>query len=191
MLKPPPFLIGAVLLFWGWQTGFLLVAAVLALVLEGSRFTKLRWDFSNQDFARIWTFCALVFLAAAVYAFTSNEGPSDFRLFFQSPTFASEKGAGVATARTTAALFRWLPMIFFLFIAAQSYSTRGGVPLQTISLILRARWKGATGHLCSPQVATGAGHLYSSERIRWNQARPASDGRVGDAGQRGDPAHAL
>jgi hypothetical protein len=57
--------------------------------------------------------------------------------------------------------------------------------------ILRARWKGATGHLCSPQVATGAGHLYSSERIRWNQARPASDGRVGDAGQRGDPAHAL
>jgi hypothetical protein len=34
-------------------------------------------------------------------------------------------------------------MTFFLFVAAQAYSTRAGVPLETISLIMRRRWKKA------------------------------------------------
>jgi hypothetical protein len=34
-------------------------------------------------------------------------------------------------------------MIFFLFMAAQVYSARGGVPVETISLVLRMRWKRA------------------------------------------------
>src|SRR5206468_2006638 len=98
---------------------------------------------SNQDFSRIWTFCALLFLASAVLAFTTNEGPADFRSLLHNPSLATERNAGTATARTTAALFRWLPMIFFLFLAAQRYSSREGVPIETISLILRARWKKA------------------------------------------------
>jgi hypothetical protein len=141
--KPPPFLIGAALLFWGWQSGFPLVGALMALVLEAPQFTRARWDFSNQDFSRIWTFCALLFLASAVLAFTSNEGPADFRSLLFNPSIASERNAGNATARTTAALFRWLPMLFFLFLAAQRYSSREGVPLETISLILSGRWKRA------------------------------------------------
>jgi hypothetical protein len=34
-------------------------------------------------------------------------------------------------------------MVFFPFIAAQVYSTRGAIPLETISLILRLRWRKA------------------------------------------------
>jgi protein-glutamine gamma-glutamyltransferase len=140
-MKPPPFLVGAALLFWGWQAGLEIPGALMAVIFEAGRWVKARWDFSNEDFTRIWVFCTLLFLAAAIFAFTSNEGPSEFRGLLQNPNYLTQRNAGTATARTAASLFRWLPMIFFLFAAAQAYSTRDGVPLETISLILRRRWK--------------------------------------------------
>lgn len=142
-MKTPPLLLGAGLAFWGWQTGFLIPGALMGLVLEGARLIRARWEFSDDDFSRIWTFCSLALLAAAVYAFTASEGASDFRGFFHSPNLMTQRNAGVAAARTTSALLRWLPMIFFLFIAAQAYSSREAIPLHIISLILRYRWKTA------------------------------------------------
>jgi protein-glutamine gamma-glutamyltransferase len=142
-MKPPPLLLGAALLFWGWQAGFLAVGALMAVALEGARWIEARWEFSDEDFTRIWTFCTLLFLAAAVYAFTSNEGPADFRGFFQNPNFFTQRNAGASSARTAASLLRWVPMVFYLFMAAQVYSSREGIPLRTLSLILSARWKKA------------------------------------------------
>jgi protein-glutamine gamma-glutamyltransferase len=142
-MKPPRFLLGAALLFWGWQTGLLGAGVVMAVALECARWVETKWDFSDEDFRRIWTFCAVLLLAAAVYAFTSNEGPADFRLFFENPNFVTQRNAGTSASRSLAALFRWTPMIFFLFIGAQAYSSRGGIPPETISLILRLRWKRA------------------------------------------------
>lgn len=142
-LRPPPFLIGAALLFWGWQSGFAIAGLVMAVIFEAGRWTRSRWDLSNEDFTRIWVFCTFLFLAATIFAFTSNEGPAEFRGLWQNPTYMAQRSASTATARTAASLFRWLPLIFFLFAAAQSYSTRQGVPLETISLILRRRWKKA------------------------------------------------
>src|SRR5215831_3191846 len=115
-MKPPPLLVGAGLLFWGWQSGFLLPSALMAVLLEGARWLKVRWDFSDQDFSRIWTFCAVLFLAAGVYAFTRSGGPSDFSSFFENPNVFTSRNAGNASAHTAAALFRWLPMLFFLFV---------------------------------------------------------------------------
>ncbi|MCX6927545.1 MAG: hypothetical protein NT154_30710, partial [Verrucomicrobia bacterium] len=142
-MRTPPCLLGAGLLFWGWQSGHLLESCVMALVLEGAQMVKARWDFTDQDFRRIWTFCALLLLASALYAFTSTGGPGDFRSFFQNPGFATERNAGNASARTVASLIRWLPMIFFLFMAAQAFSSRDGIPPETISVILRLRWQKA------------------------------------------------
>jgi hypothetical protein len=142
-MKPPPFLLGATLLFWGWQSGFLIIGAAMAVALESARFVKARWELADEDFSRIWTFCALVFLAAAVYAFTANEGPANFGGFFQNPTPRTQSNAGTSSARTAAALFRWLPMIFFPFVAAQMFSTSETIPLTTISLPLRRRRKKA------------------------------------------------
>ncbi len=142
-MKTPPFVLGVTLLFWGWQTDFLVPGAIMGAVLELSRYVKLRWELSDDDFKRIWTFCALLFLAAAVYAFADSGGPEGFGRFFQGPTIATERDAGSASARTAAALIRWLPMIFFLFVFAQAFSSRQEIPLHTISLILRRRWKQA------------------------------------------------
>lgn len=142
-MKTPPFLLGATLLFWGWQTELIVPGIIMAAILEGSRFVKIRWELSDDDFKRIWTFCALLFFAAAVYAFADNGGPAGFGRFLREATVASGQDAGSASARTAAALIRWLPMVFVLFIAAQAYSSRQNIPFYTISLILQWRWKQA------------------------------------------------
>ncbi len=139
-MKTPPLLLGATLLFWGWQSGHVLAAAVMATVLEGSRSTLLRWEFSDKDFDRLWNLCTVLFLAAALYAFTSNQGPGAFRDLLRSPSsLAEQKSAIDQTLRATLAFTQWLPMVFFLFMAAQAYSRRETVDLSTFSLLLRWR----------------------------------------------------
>jgi protein-glutamine gamma-glutamyltransferase len=161
-MKPPPYLLGAALLFWGWQAGLPIIGAVMAVVLESPRWLKARWEFTDEDFNRIWTFCALLLLAAAVLAFTANDVPSSFGSYFQNPNVTASRIAGVATSRATAAWIRWLPMLFFLFMAAQSFSLREGVPLETISLILRIRWRRArkSGAPMPPQRTINVSYPY-------------------------------
>ena len=101
-MKPPPFLLGAALAFWGWQSDLLLPGVAMALIVEAAQFTQARWEFADEDFSRVWTFCSLLFLAAGVYAFTSNEGPATFGGFFQSPNFFTQRNAGTSSAKTAA-----------------------------------------------------------------------------------------
>lgn len=135
-MKTPPFLLGATLLFWGWQAELIIPGAIMAVILEGSRFVKVRWDLSDTDFGRIWHFCALLFLAAVIYAFAENGGPQGIGRFLQNPNLASERDAALANAHTAASIIRWLPMIFILFVSAQAYSSAEKVPLHAISLFL-------------------------------------------------------
>jgi protein-glutamine gamma-glutamyltransferase len=141
--KMPPFLLGAAVIFWGWQSGFLVLSVAMALALEAARFLKLQWEFSDEDFSRIWVFCAVATVASLVYAFTANEGPASFRSFLQEPGLAAQSRAGASTARTAISVIRWFPMLFFLFIAAQLYSSLEAVPLEAISLILQRRLRRA------------------------------------------------
>jgi len=134
---------GAALLFWGWQADFLPEAIAMASILESSRFIKARWEFSDDEFTRVLTFCSVLFLAAMIFAFNSNSGPSDFGQLLQNPNATSERNAGNASTLTVDALIRWLPMIFFLFVVAQTFSPGNNVPLEAISFYLRSRMKKA------------------------------------------------
>src|SRR6266478_4139977 len=136
-MKTPPFFLGAAVGFWGRQTGFLGPGPIMALTLEASRLIRGRLEFSDEDLHRIWTLCLVVLVAAVFYAFTSNEGPSEFRGFFHSPNYLTQRTAGMATARTTWSMLRWLPMTFFCFVFAQTYNSREAVPLHVISIIQR------------------------------------------------------
>ena len=142
-MKPPPFLLAAALLFWGWQSGLLIVGAILAVVIESPRFIRARWDFSDEDFGRIWTLCSLLTLGAILFAFVDNQGPANFAGFFQEPNIQTQRGAGSSSARTAFAMFRWLPMVYFPFILAQLFSTREAVPWKAISYLVRRRFKKA------------------------------------------------
>jgi hypothetical protein len=151
-MRTPPFLLGAALLFWGWQTDYLIAGAVMAVVLESPRWVKARWDFADEDFRRIWVFCALLFLGVALFAFTSNGGLNELRDLVENPNLAIQRSASAASARVVAVWLRWAPLAFFPFVAAQAFSSGEGVPPETISLLLRLRWQRAkkSGRMPAP-----------------------------------------
>ena len=103
----------------------------MGVILESARFVRARWDLSDDDFRRILTFCTLLTLAAVVYAFTSNEQGGSLGGLFHGP--AAARNVGITAVRTYTAFFRWQPMILFLFVAAQIFSTREKIPLFKIS----------------------------------------------------------
>lgn len=142
-MKTPPLLLGTTLVFWGWQAGFLIPGVIMGLLFEGARLANVRWDFSDDDFRRLFWFCFLVLIATAVFAFTANEGPSDFRGLLHNPNPLAQRSAGIATARTVFSMGRWLPMIFFLFAAAQAFGSREEIPLHIVSLLSSLRLKRA------------------------------------------------
>src|SRR5882724_4090024 len=53
-------------------------------------------------------------------------------------------------------------MMFFLFVGAQNFSVRQGIPLETISLILRRRWKKAQklGQPLPASITVNIGYPY-------------------------------
>lgn len=131
-MKPAPFLLLAALLFWGWQADFLLVGAILGVVLEAARFTKLRWELDDSDFNRIWSFCVLLNVALAGYIFTTNTEGGLGGLFQGN----AARNAANATSLATTRFLCWLPMTLFAFVAAQTFNVRPSVPLTAISLVL-------------------------------------------------------
>lgn len=141
-MKTPPFLLAAGLLFWGWQSDLVLEGALMAVVIEGARWSHARWEFSHQDFGRVRNFCILLSLAALVFSFSNNQGPADFLTLFRDPTLFAQRTAGAAGARTLAAVVRWLPMLFFLLMLTQAYHSREAVPLEALAVRRRTK-KGA------------------------------------------------
>ena len=134
-MRTPPFLLGTTLLFWGWQTDYVTAGVLMAVALEATHLIKARWDFSEEDFSRIWMLCAVLFLAAFTYAFTFSQEIHGARL----PYDRFNEVGGNISARTAATFIGWLPMVFYLFILAQTYNIRDTVPATAVSLIVRRR----------------------------------------------------
>jgi protein-glutamine gamma-glutamyltransferase len=151
-MKAPPLLLGATLLFWGWQSGFLAVGALLAVALEGSRFVAARWDLADEDFHRVWNFCMLLILAAGIFAFGTNSGPGGFGSLLSGSAIAVGTKVGLSSERTAIALLRWMPMLLFPLVAAQAFSAAESVPLTAVSIILRWRRRRElkAGHAVTP-----------------------------------------
>lgn len=151
-MKMPPFLLGAALAFWGWQSALPMPGLALGLIIEAARLLPSRWEFSEDDFRRVFVLCSLVFLGAAVYAFNASNGPASFGNWLQERTIRSQAGAGLSAGRTGAAIFRWLPAIFFLLLAVQCYSTRERTPIATFWWPERRRRQAArkTGQILPP-----------------------------------------
>jgi len=134
-MKTPPFLLLATLVFWGWQSGFLLAGGFMGAVLESSRFTRTRWDLTEEDFRRIWNFCTLLALGLVVYAFASGGEEGGLGKLHQNSALAATRNVSLSAN----SVLRWLPMTLFLFVAAQIYNERESFPLSAISPFLRRR----------------------------------------------------
>lgn len=119
-MKTPPFLIGAALLFWGWQTGYLLVAVIMAVVLEASHLVDIKWNLTPRDFHRISDLCAILIFGMMIYRYFGMSEPLR---------------AGHAS------MARWIPMGFFPLILGQAYSTIQGVDMGALFYVARQREK--------------------------------------------------
>jgi len=105
----------ATLLFWGWESNFLIYGTIAGVVLEMSRLVKNRWDLEDVDFNRIFSFCILVALALAGYVFTTSDIGGGARGMFQGA--AGLRNATASTTMAANSVLRWLPLIFFPFVA--------------------------------------------------------------------------
>ena len=134
--RTQPFLLMAALLFWGWQSDYLVFGAVMGAVLESARFIKVRWDLSDMDFRRIVNLCTLFTLATMLYVFiTAQETGRGSNGSFAIAGHTVE----ISRLRAFTAFLQWQPIFLFVFVAAQAFSTREKIPLTAISLI--SRWR--------------------------------------------------
>jgi protein-glutamine gamma-glutamyltransferase len=116
MLNTPPFLIGAALLLWGWRTGWWFVALPLAIIFEASRFLKLRWEFTDKEYSRIFDVCTVLFGGAVVYLRFKED-----------------------ITRSGFVLFQWGPVLFALMLMVQAYGSRDKIPYHVFSWFMRLR----------------------------------------------------
>lgn len=114
-IKPSPLLLGASLLFWGWRTGFLPLAVLMAVVLESARYISWRWRFPDKDFNRLVDLTSAILLGTTVYLYATRSVHGIF------------------------ILLQWSPILIWLIVCAQVYSTRETLPISALSLTLRRR----------------------------------------------------
>jgi hypothetical protein len=119
---PPPFLLGSAVLFWGWQTGLLPFAVVLAPLLEGARLSPWRWDVARRDVNRVADLCVVLLGGMALYLFATASG-----------------GRTSSGPRAVTLLFQWVPLALAPLMVCQLYSTVGRLELSALFWTLRKR----------------------------------------------------
>jgi len=109
-----PFLVAAVLAFWGWQTGHLVVGLALGIVLEAPRYLKLRLDLGAVEHSRIADLSTVGFVTLAALL-AANRGISH----------------GILEA------FIWAPAALAPIMLAQLLSESGRIPLSALFRYMR------------------------------------------------------
>ncbi len=127
----PPLVAGAALLFWGWHSGTLLLAAPLALALEAPRWLRLRFALAPADYARIADLCTVFFIGLAV-------------------ALAFDRGV----AHGVIGAFRWLPAVLAPILLAQRLGEDGRIPLTALFRHMR-KLKQRQPELQVPSLDTG------------------------------------
>ncbi|MBA4368374.1 MAG: hypothetical protein C0403_12150, partial [Desulfobacterium sp.] len=121
-MKTPPFLMGAALVLWGWQTDLLFFALLMVPVVEGARYIQTRWVLSLSDFYRISDIATLFLLGIAVYVL-----------------FTHPRAIIMLT-------IQWLPLITLPLLAAQEYSTEGKIDVRAFLMLTRKNTMDADQH---------------------------------------------
>ena len=105
----PPFLIGAALAFWGWQTGHAIVGIALGILLEAPRYVRLRLDLGVLEHSRIADLSTVGFVTLAALL-AANRGIS----------------RGILEA------FVWAPVALAPVMFAQQLAESGRIPLSAL-----------------------------------------------------------
>ncbi|MCH9669917.1 MAG: transglutaminase domain-containing protein [Gammaproteobacteria bacterium] len=116
-----PLLLGAIIVYWGWQVQMLAIAVPMAIALEGWRIVRWRWDLQDSDFNRLSDLCAVVFIGVAIYQVDQFSVQAIF------PTI------------------ELVPLVLFPLVFALGYATRERI--KTSSLFWSVRRAAARGEI--------------------------------------------
>ncbi len=136
-MKPPLFCLSAALLFWGWLSGFLVPALVMALLLELAGPSGIRLRIRLRDLNRIADLCVLLVTGAIVYLFFT---PMDNDAIL--PLIVTQ----------------WSPMLFYPLALAQAYAESETFALVALLPVLGARRSRELDR--KPQKVSGANLLF-------------------------------
>ncbi|MCP5524352.1 MAG: transglutaminase domain-containing protein [Verrucomicrobiales bacterium] len=140
---PPPLVVSAALLLWGWQAGHPLLGLGAAVVLELPRFLRFRLDPGQDDFNRLWNFTMLLFLGVGLYVFLARDGIGTVNTVVNTDS-PGARMQGLRQISYTALMFlRWLPLVLLPFTAAYAWSNTPGLPWTTFSFYLRKKLQSA------------------------------------------------
>ncbi|CAD0232260.1 Transglutaminase domain-containing protein [Planktothrix agardhii] len=114
-MKTPPLLLGVTLIFWGWQTGLLIFALPMALIIEGSRWIQWRWDLSSKDIKNIAYFCLILIILFTFILIIINR-----------------------SIEFIYTLLQWLPILLFPLIVAQIYAISDRFNIRYLFLFLNS-----------------------------------------------------
>ena len=115
-MSAPPLLLGAAILFWGWQTSLSVLAVPLALGLEAVLRLRLRRELSEKDFFRLSDACTLLFVGLVVYAYATR-----------------------TMSLAIISIVSWIPLCYYPQLLAQKLSGRDGLPGGAFFWFLRRR----------------------------------------------------
>jgi len=116
-MKAPRFFLSAAVLFWGWQVDLLWIAILLGIILESANVIKSKFDFQISDFNKFIDISTVFLAGTIVIALTIEAEEAIF------------------------ILLKWIPLIFFPVIAAQCFSTKGQIDIQSFFLVARKKRK--------------------------------------------------
>ena len=136
-MNTPPFLVGAALLFWGAQAGWLWLGALAAVLLEAPRLAKTRLQFAQADLDRIWNLCFVLFFGAMVVAFVTSDGASALNTVANNNSIANRIDALNKGGRSVILVLLWLPLIYLPIAVAQAFSEQERMDWSTFSWWLR------------------------------------------------------
>ncbi len=109
-------LLGAVIVFWGWQANFLSAAVFMALLVEVPRFFPRRFNLSSRDLEAIADVCTCLVLLLVFYLFFSRQ--TQYLIIF---------------------LLEFMPLPLFPLLVAQRLSTQDTIDLTALFYFLRKR----------------------------------------------------
>jgi hypothetical protein len=117
-MNTPPLLVGAAIIFWGWQTGLLIIAVVIALVLEGSRYINIRFDFSREDINRFSDLSSIIIIGIFVYLLVLSR-----------------------SAVAVLSLIKWMPLALLPLFISQVYGKKNEIDISALFLMYRRKNK--------------------------------------------------
>jgi protein-glutamine gamma-glutamyltransferase len=115
-MNTTPLLLGAAILFWGWQGDWWLVALPLALLFEGARWIRARADLGEEQQIKLADLNVILIAIAGVYFYVTFGNPRAIMLLFQ-----------------------WLPVLLLPIALLQVFGTREAIDLKVLFWSMRRR----------------------------------------------------